>query len=568
MDLVKKGLEFSQTIKNVSRFREIITVFARNGLDEFVIKSGLHKIVPNFVLPKTRISTALEENSSKSWGGIVGYRLKKSFEELGPSFVKIGQLLSSREDIFPEEFIDQLKPLRDQVKGIDFSEVEQALNESLGKNYKDIFESVDKNPIGNASIGVVYKAKLKSGEDVVLKVRRPNIKSIIETDMSIVQFIVSRLEKVSEEVKYLGVSRIVRDFSTSLKKELDFKVEALNCDRLKENIESRKEGKELFHLPKIYHQYTSEDLLVMEFLDGVPFSDSEKVKEHMDVIQAKLEKGVHLFIKSLLSDGFFHADLHGGNFFLLKDEKIGLIDFGLVGHLSKKSRTSLIVILYSLITHNYENLVFEFLDVAEYDDVPDVDELTRDIRDTLSPYVGLTVQQMNLTELFNKSVSTLLKHKIFLPREWFIVFRAMISLDGVGKSLNMDLDIFSIIDDNLGDVLKDVYSKESLLEDSLLTGRDLINSLRIVPRHIRWFVKDFAKNNYSLKIVHSGHEAPINDLKNAIVFFGHTFLAGLFLLSGVFLIDNTAVGMWYGMSKLTFVFWTFALVTLLRSRVG
>lgn len=558
MDLIKKGREITQTIRNVARLKEIITVFARNGLDEFVIKSGLHKVVPNFVFPKSRITKAMEEVGDAPWAGVIGYRLRRSFEDLGPSFVKIGQLLSTREDILPAAFIDEMKILRDQAKGIEFSEVKKIIKDSLGKEINEVFERFDEDPIGKASIGVVYKAKLKDGDEVVVKIRRPNIQHKIQVDISIVQFMVDRMEKASEEFKLLGVSRAVRDFGSSLTKELDFRVEALNGSKLRENLKVLDKDN-VFHIPKVYEDYTRSDILVMEFLDGIPFSDSEGIKPVLDVVEEKLQYGTNIFIKTLLKDGFFHADLHGGNFFLLPNNKIGLIDFGLVGHLSKKGRSSLIVILYSLITHNYENLIYEFLDVAEYEEIPDIDMLIRDTKETLSPFVGLTVQQIDMTQLFNKIVANLLQHKIYLPSDWFVVFRAMITLDGVGKSLDIDVDIFTMIDNNLNDVIKDVYSKESLIEDSLLTGRDILNSVRMLPRHLRWFTKEISKNNYAFKLNLSGHEQSISEVKNSIVFMGHTFLAGLFFLGGVLVVENQSIGMWYQISKMTWIFWFIAI---------
>lgn len=565
MDLIKRGREITQTIRNVSRLKEIITVMAVNGLDEFIIKSGLHKFVPNFVFPKSRISKAIDEVANSSWAAAVGYRLRRSFEDLGPSFVKIGQLLSTREDIFPEEFINEMKVLRDQAKGIDFSEVKAIIENSLGKSVEEIFNTINEKPIGTASIGVVYKAELKDGTPVVIKVRRPGIKKTIQIDMSIVEFMVGRMEKVSEEFRLLGVSRIVRDFGSGLARELDFRVEALNGSKLKENLKVL-DKESVFHIPHVYDEFTSEEVLIMEFLNGTPFSNSEKIKPNIDIVQDRLEYGINIFIKTLLKDGFFHADLHGGNFFLLDENKIGLIDFGLVGHLSKKGRSSLIVILYSLLSNNYENLIYEFLDVAEYEEIPDIDALIRDTKETLSPFVGLTVAQIDMTQLFNKVVTNLLKHKIYLPTDWFVVFRAMITLDGVGKSLGIDIDIFTIIDKNLNDVVRDVYSKESLLEDSLLTGRDILNSVRMLPRHLRWFTKEISKNNYAIGLNLTGHEPSISMVKNAIIFFGHAFMSGLFFIGGVMVIGDNSIGMWKNISYFSIFFWLLSVVLFFLGR--
>ena len=273
---------------------------------------------------------------------------------------------------------------------------------------------------------------------------------------------------------------------------------------------------------------------------------------------------MHIFIKTLLSDGFFHADLHGGNFFLLENGQIGLIDFGLMGHLSKKSRTALIAILYSLISYNYENLVFEFLDIADYDQVPDVDGLVRDVKDALAPFIGLSAQQINLTLLLRKMTQALSRHQIYLPREWFIIFRALMTLDGVGRSLGIDIDIFAIIEKNLSVVSKEVFSKEDLVEEGILSARDLLTSLRVLPRHIRWFMRELAKNNYAFEIVLRGHEQPLNGLRNAMIFLGYGLLASVFIMAGVMVIEYSALGHWGEISKLSWLFWVMGGLFCLR----
>jgi ubiquinone biosynthesis protein len=305
---------------------------------------------------------------------------------------------------------------------------------------------MDEEPIGTASIGVVHsELSLWVGRRVVIKVRRPNIKTTINTDFEIIRFLVAQLEKVSEDIKYLGVSRVIDDFFKSIQLELNFKLEALNSKKLKANIE-KIDKDNLFKIPHVYNEYSCQEILVMEYIDGTPFNHINDVyNTHPDLVE-KLEKAVQMFVKTLLSDGFFHADLHGGNFYLLNDGRIGLIDFGLMGNLSKKNRSSLVAILFGLITNNFENLVYEFLDVADYDVIPDQDRLMRDIQDSLTPFVGLSAQDMDVTLLINSIVTTLSTHQIYLPREWFIIFRALMVLDGVGKSLKIDINIFEVID--------------------------------------------------------------------------------------------------------------------------
>lgn len=559
MDLIKKGIGLSQTIKNAGRFKEIVSVLARNGLDEFIIKTGIASKVPDFVVPQSRIDNALEEYDEDSWAQTFGYRLRKSFEELGPGFVKLGQLMSTREDMFPVTFIFEMKKLQDKVKPISYEEAQKVIENSLEKSVEDVFSSLDPKPIGTASIGVAFKGQLKNGEKVVVKVRRPHILKTIHSDIALLDIIIGQIEKVSNEVRFLGLSKIIKDFGSSLETELDYRVEARQCVRFKENMQLRdKEG--IFHVPKIYKEYSSERILVMELLEGVPFSDAEGVNAVKAVIHDQLEKGIRLFIHSILTDGFFHADLHGGNFFLLDNHKIGIIDYGLMGTLGKQSRTHLVAILYSLTTHNYENLVYEFLDVAEYETIPDVDALIRDVRECLSPYVGLTVQQVNVSALFRTIMGTLSRHQMYLPRDWFMVFRAIITLDGVGKSLDMDFDIYGIVAQDIKGIIKESFSKEYLIEEGLWLGRDMVSSLRGIPRHLRWFLRDFSKRNYAFEVEQRGYEKYLKRLSHSIVYLGSSFFAGVLAFSGVFLLKDAPVTNLSDIPNLSWILWALSLV--------
>jgi ubiquinone biosynthesis protein len=555
MDLIKTGIGITKTIRNVSRLREIVVTFARHGFDEF-ISGSITQVIPNFVLPKSKrsLKQELEESKSKDWGYLIGFRLRKCFEELGPAFVKFGQLLSSREDIFDESFINQMKILRDQVKPVSFDEAVKLINSSLGEPWSNVFSEIDPKPIGTASIGVVFKGKLLNGTQVVIKVQRPNIEKEMMTDFSIMKFASSQIEKVSEEIRFLGISRIVHDFAISLQNELNFNIEALNSEKLKKNLDSHG-ASELFYIPKVYKEFSSEKMMVMEQLIGIPFSEAEKLDDHISKITPKLNEGLNVFIKTFLKDGFFHADLHGGNFFYLENGKIGLIDFGLMGHLSKKGRENFIAIIYALLSFNYENLVFEFLDVAEYDKIPDTDSLISDVKDCLSPFVGLTVQQTNFTIVLRSVITTLRKHEIFLPREWFIVFRALITLDGVGKSLNMDIDLFSLMEGDIYEIVKDSFKKEDLIEEGVWLGRDLLSSSKVLPRHMKWFLKDWAKKGYAFEVIHKGHEKQFNQVTTAILFLSNSILVSVFFGAGVFLVGDNTIVTFRDIPTITYILW-------------
>jgi ubiquinone biosynthesis protein len=563
MDLIKTGIGISKTIKNVARFREILTVLSRHGFSELIVKSGLDKVIPGFVLPARVSQLKREDLTSEEWWQIFGSQLRQSFEDLGPSFIKLGQLLATREDIFEPGLIKELKLLQNRVKGIPFEVAKQVIESNLGKKIETIFSSIDQEAIGTASIGVVYKATLLNGEKVVVKVKRPNIARNINTDFEILLFIVERLERASSEIKFLGLSKVIKDFFKSTQNELNFQVEAQNCERLKKNLESiDKDG--FLIVPRVYKEFSSQEVLVLEFLEGKPFNEFSSLEQLGEITVQRLLRSVELFTHTLLADGFFHADLHGGNFFVLPENKIGIIDFGLMGTLSKKQRANLIAIMYSLITHNYDNLIYEFLEVAEYEKIPDHEELIRDIKDAISPFVGLSVKETNMSELVRNLIRTLSKHELYLPREWFIIFRALITLDGVGKSIGLDLNIFQILEKDLDHLVQEMLSTKNAQEELMWVAKDVVTSLRIVPKHIRWFLRESSKNNYALELKIKEIDHLSKSINRSFYLLGVSLIASVFILGGVLFIKDVQVHHVYDVPPLSWIFWSFSTYLLIR----
>ncbi len=563
MDLIKTGIGISKTMKNVSRFREILNVLSRHGFSELIVKSGLDKVIPGFVLPARVSELKMEDLSSDEWWQLFGEQLRTSFEELGPSFIKLGQLMATREDLLDPALIKELKLLQNKVRGIPFDVAKKVIETNLGKQLSEVFLTIDENPIGTASIGVVYKAQLFNGQKVVVKVRRPNIAKLIQTDFEILLFIVQKLEKVSSEIKFLGMSKMISDFSKSTQNELNFMVEAQNCERLKKNLEVIDRDGYLV-VPKVFKEFSTKEVLVLEFLDGKPFNEFSSMEEIGEDVVKKLEKSIQLFVHTLLADGFFHADLHGGNFFVLNDRRIGIVDFGLMGNLSKKNRANLIAILYALITYNFDNLVHEFLDVAEYTKVPDHEELIRDIKDSIGPYIGLSVQETNMTELVRHLIQTLSKHEIYLPREWFIIFRALMTIDGTGKSIGMDLNIFQVLEKDLPGLVKELLSQKNAQEELMWVAKDIVSSLRIVPKHIKWFLKESSKNNYAVEFRIKDLDRFSKGINRSIYSLGLSLLACVFILCGSIFVRNVNVISLYDIPILTWIFWSIAAYLIIR----
>ena len=560
MDIIRSGIGTIKTIRNAKRLKEIIFIFAKYGFSRFIYRGISTKLIPKFALPQSDLDLKekLKEENRDTWMELFSSNLRQAFEELGPVFIKLGQLLSTREDMFDPIFINEMKVLKDKAKNVEFSEMKKELENSLGGTIEEFFDSFNSNPIGIASVGIAYKCNLKQGKEVVVKVRRPNIKNIVERDCSILIFLAEQLEKISNEVKYLGISKLTREFYSELKKELNFHLEAKNAENFKKNVEEH-DTENLIYIPKVYKEFSRENILVIEYLNGIPFSDRKRIQACQDELIPRVEKCLSIFMTTFLQDGFFHADLHEGNFFYLEDKRIGVIDFGLMGRIGKKSRHNLIAIIYALISSNYENLVYEFLDIAEFEKMPDIDALTTEVRSALSPYIGLGSNQVDLSDMFYIIITILTKHQIRFPRNWFIIFRTFTVLDGIKKTIGHDFNLYELFHKDIATLIQRSMNKETIIEELAWSSRDILSSLRIMPRHLKWYIREWAKKDYVFRVENSGYEKELSLLSNALIFLGLAIISSLLVLCGVLAEEGKKLHLIGWSFELSSIFWMLAL---------
>jgi ubiquinone biosynthesis protein len=236
-----------------------------------------------------------------------------------------------------------------------------------------------------------------------------------------------------------------------------------------------------------------------------------------------------------------------------------------MGTLTKKNRSNLIAVLYAVLTHNYDNLVYEFLEVADYDSIPDHDELIRDFHESLSPFIGLSLKETNVTELVRAIISTLSKHRIYLPREWFIIFRGLMTMDGVGRSVNLDLNIFKILENDIPALLAQTLNPESVQEEALWIGKDLLTSLRIVPKHLKWYLREQAKRGYATEMKITGADAYVKSISRSLYFLGLSLLTSVFILVGTIPLIGKSPERFVDIPTLSWFFWGIGLAILSRS---
>ena len=563
MGLISRSLSLPTTVGGIKRFQKIVTVLAANGFAESILQSGITRSIPDLVLPSSIKNDVLLSRASVSWSTSLAIALRRSFEDLGPNFIKLGQVLASREDLFDEDFINEMKKLQDNVKGIDHETAMSFIEKHLGKPVDEVFSSIDKKPVGQASIGIVYKAQLLDGRPVIIKIRRPGIRKIIKADATIFAYILSALENRIPELKAMGLSQNVYDMLQEIYRETDLLIEARNTTKLKKLI-AKNDAKNLIYIPEIYYEYTNHAILVGEYLDGVPLTNTEQIQPRISFITERLEDVIVVVLKTMIADDFFHADLHAGNIFLLPDDRIGIIDCGLCGSLSKKNAASIITSLGYMVDGNYEELANELLDACTYDSLPDCRMLAEELKKILSPQIGLSLDEMDTPKILQGLARALMKYGIRLPGEWNLVFKLISTVEGVGKVYHIDIDFFKIIEDHLSEFVKDIYSIKDLKTESLSLIKSSLMTLKIVPRHLRWFLKKTAQNNYALEIKHKDIEKQLTPLANALKVVGYLVPASIIVHAGVLVLpkhtlDNPNIAI-----ALTGVLWSLSAYLLLK----
>ena len=487
MGLVKTGIKFTRAVKGAGRLRTIVGVLSKHGFGDVVHRLGMDGLVPN------RLLNWADQGTTE---GSFGERLRLAFEELGPTFVKLGQVLSMRPDLIPESVIDELVKLQDRVQTIPDSVVRDVLRRELGSKVDTEFSWISESPLASASIGQVHEATLKNGEKVVIKVLRPDIRKQIETDVSLITLLAELFEKYFPELRVLNPKIFVEEFFKTLQYELDFKIEANNILKIAKNLEEFTD----LAFPKIYPELSTHEVLTQEKFEGIRLNDKEAIL-NSNIDRKKIaEAGARGFLYSLLKYGLFHGDLHGGNLFILANDRLGIIDFGIVGRLSQKSRDQLATMVWALTNEDYETLCYTYAELGSADTSIDFDSFQREVRNVLSPYLGLNLSEVNSGRILIEATKVAAKYNIRVPGDWMLVFRAILTMEGMGHLLDPEFNMMAMGEKLIGDLIKIQTSPQRLGNEAFKITRDLISLLDMLPRTMRWALRKLARNDYALEL--------------------------------------------------------------------
>ncbi len=483
-------------------------------------------------------------------------RLRRAFEELGPAFVKFGQLLATRPDLIPREYTEELQKLQDQVRSVPGVEIQKVLQSHFGASMDKIFASFDDSPLAAASIAQVHSAMLITGEHVVVKVQRPGVEKAIREDLGVLYFIAELFEKYVPESKIFTPMAVVDEFARALELETNFIIEANNIRRFQENFISEPSIK----VPTVYSQFSGRRVLVMEKLQGYPLSQKHALDQEGINPEAVLRVGLRCYLKMVFTDGLFHGDLHAGNIFVLPNNRIGLIDFGVVGRLNRKTQNSIANMFVALAGEDYDRLAYEYLDIAPYSESIDVDLFARDLRDLIAPYYGLTMKHVNAGMLLLDSAGLAAKYGVRLPAELIMFFKSIISIEGMGRVILKDFNFLSYGLEFAAELVASKTEPAKMVRDLTNVGRDINSLLAVLPRQTKQLIRRLSSPDFAVKI----DLKHIEDFRASTKRVGNTLFLGIviasLLLSGAFLhVYDQGVTVW-GASAMSVVHYAVALV--------
>ncbi len=485
----------------MGRMAQVTNVFARNGLYSIFEEIG----AKNWLTPadaREAKEIARQQGDEKEEGvsltEIKGApaRLRSTFEELGPAFVKLGQMLAVREDLLPKAFIEELAKLHSGVATLPFSDLKRVLKEELGAERLAGFAKINEKPLAAGSIAQVHEATLKSGEEVVIKIQRPGIVQTIHTDLNLMEDLAGLVEKYIPESQFARPQSVISEFKRATLTELDFVREAGNITKIGRNFEDTP----YLQVPTVYWKYTSSKVLTMSRLDGHFPLDRAQLEGENIKPDLLVKRGVNVFLKMVFINGLYHGDLHPGNILALPDTRIGLIDFGVVVHISRTMRENLAGLLASLVDEDYERAVMHYMEMGDPGLSFDASAFEHDVANAIAPFVGLSLGDLGASHLFWNIAGVAARHGAPMPQELIIFVRTLASFEGIGTKLDPGFDILSAAKEFSGEIGKEIYSADNLKSQGLMIARDAAQLAKHAPYQIKRLLRAALEGDLNLNI--------------------------------------------------------------------
>jgi len=491
---IRKIGVIGRTYRHLARYRQILAVFFKYGFGDLIelLKIEQYIEIGLQLISKNRRSR-LEKLSRAE-------RVRMACEELGPTYIKLGQILSTRPDLVPVDFIKELSKLQDSVPSSPFSEISKIIESGLGGPPEDIFHSFEKAPIASASIGQVHRATLKDGEEVAVKVQRPGIKKIIEVDLEIMLHLATLMERHIEEMSLYQPVKIVGEFARTLEKEIDYTIEATNMERIARNFLNDL----TIYVPKVFRDTTTESILTTELVEGIKVSEIDRLEKAGLDRKLITVRGADIVLKQIIKHGFFHADPHPGNIFVLPDNVICLLDFGMTGSVDRRTREDFIDLTESVVSRNESRATQVLLKLTYWDEDPDIRLLEKDVADFMGRHLYTSLKDIKIGKLLNDLLELVFQHRLSIPPDIFLMLKAFSAVEGVGLMLDPDFDMIKQAAPLIKEVKLARLSPQRITGDIFRLAIELFQFVQNFPKDILSITRLIKQQKLSLNLEYKG----------------------------------------------------------------
>jgi len=496
--------ETLKSARDLGRLHELASILIRYGFSDVVQHLGMASLLEKAgkVLHWKDIAQIANMSSPQ--------RVRHAFEEMGPTFIKLGQILATRVDLFSPEWIDEFEKLQDQIPARDFEDLRAQVEEDLGDELENIFAFIDTKALAVGSIAQVHRARTKDDDEIIIKIRHPGIRPIIEADLRLLTKLAEIAEKELDELRRYQPGRIVQQVSRSLRRELDLASECRYAERIAENFADD----DNIQVPKVYWQWCSERINAQEFIDGIPAHDIERLKSSGLDCTLLARRGANAILKMILEDGFFHADPHPGNIYCLAGNRIVFIDFGMTGHLSEQRREQLIELIHGLATRDTEGVINVLLDWADDSEIQ-TENLVSDIDAFLDNYHSVPLKQLNITTMLTDLTVIMRDYELSLPPDLALLIKVFITLEGLGRQLDPDFDMAAEATPFYDRIMFARYQPTALVKRSWKNIIEVASILTDLPNDIRHLLRSARRGAIQINVDLKSLDRFANELDKA-----------------------------------------------------
>lgn len=492
---------FDKQQRKLKRSAKLISIFSKYGFKDILARMNLAK----------NNEPSVDENEMVFTNSVYE-RIRMALEELGPTFVKLGQTFSSREDLLPPELIVELQKLQDKVEEVDLN-LEEILEQEFNISPYEHFKEIQKKPMATASIAQVYKAVLNDGSEVIFKVKKPNVQENIQDDLLLLHDLVKVITTYSDFGARLNLKSAISTFEKSLLEEISLTNEKNNIQQFALNFKNNKET----YVPKVYEEFCSNNILCMEFVDGFKITNKEALLENgIDPVKIS-EVGLRVFVSQILDYGFFHADPHAGNILIKKDGKVVFIDFGAVGQIQPNEKEILEQLIVAFVSKNAPKIVKYLKKMAVSYEIPDDKAFQNDVEEVLDFVHKSSLKNIDVAKLVHKMTDTLKKNRINMPDYLYLLLKGIILIEGVGRTINPELDIVKSLQPFTKKIIFNKISPKKLIKSGSQKLMSLTENIEEIPQELRSLLQKLDENKFNVTTESKSIEKTHQLIKSSIV---------------------------------------------------